>query len=452
MKISDRVIRWDNAALFRLLVPLIIEQILALTMGTADMMMVSFVGEYAVSSVNIVNNISNLLIMAFIALSTGGAVVTSQYIGRQDGASAGNAAKQLLYLVAAVAGVMMLLALVLCRPLIRILYGDLAPDVMDAAALYLFITAFSYPFFALNHAGAALFRASGNSHTSMKVALLANIINVGGNAVFIFVLHLGVFGAALATLISRVIGAVIIMSLLIIKGNGPIRLTGIHRVKPAWRMIRQIARVGIPSGLESSMFNIGRLLTQRIFTPFGTSTIAANAIASTVDSFTVMPAMAFGMTLLTVVGQYVGAGNLEAAKKTTAKIIRIGYGVLFLINGAVYLFVDPIIRWFHLSPDAHSLARLFILVNCVTESLFFIPSFTLPNALRAAGDARHVLLVAAASMWIARVCGAYFFVYVLGFGPVGVWIAMGIDTACRGIFYIVRWQGGRWQTKKVIDD
>ncbi|MDR3249073.1 MAG: MATE family efflux transporter, partial [Treponema sp.] len=366
MKMSGGAIRWDNSALFRLLVPLIIEQILALTMGTADMMMVSFVGEYAVSSVNIVNNINNLLIIAFIALSTGGAVVASQYIGRRDAINAGNAAKQLLYLVSLVAIVMMLFAVVLRRALVRLLYGALATDVMDAAALYLFVTALSYPFLALNHAGAALFRATGNSHTPMKVALLANVMNVGGNAVFIFVLHLGIFGAALATLISRIIGALFLTGLLLVKGSGPIRLRDIFNIKPVWRMIRQIARVGIPGGLESSMFNIGRLLTQRIYTPFGTSTIAANAIATAVDSFTIMPAMAFGMTLLTVVGQCVGARDLKEAKRLTAKIIKLCYAVLFFINGAVYIFMDPIIRLFHLSNEAHGLARVFILVTCIT--------------------------------------------------------------------------------------
>jgi Na+-driven multidrug efflux pump len=217
-------------------------------------------------------------------------------------------------------------------------------------------------------------------------------------------------------------------------------------------MIRNILNVGIPSGLESSMFQIGRLLTQRIFTSFGTRAFAANAIASVVNSFSFMPGMAYGMALITIVGQCVGAGDYGAAKKQTARIMKISYLTLFIISGLIYIFMEPLIGLFSLSPEAHSMAKSFLRVHCISMALGWPLSFGLPNALRAAGDARYVMIVAVVSMWTVRVSAAYLLVYPLGVGPLGVWLAMGADFVVRGTCYLTRWRRGAWQTKRVIDD
>jgi putative MATE family efflux protein len=419
-------------------------------MGLVDTIMVSSVGEFAVSGVNVVDNINNLLIIAFIALSTGGAVVTSQYIGRRDTKNAGLAAKQLIYVVTLVSLVIMVISLALGRQIIWLFYGSLAPDVMAAAALYFLITAVSYPFLALYNANAALFRAAGNSGVTMRIALLVNVMNIGGNAFFIYGLKIGVAGVAISTLLSRIVAAALLMGLLVRGRREPLVVTGMFKIRLVRPMIRNILNVGIPSGLESSMFQIGRLLTQRIFTVFGTTAIAANAIASVINSVSFMPGMAYGIALLTIVGQCVGAGDYTAAKKQTAKILKLAYITLFVISCLIYIFMENLVSLFNLSAEAHDLAKVFLRVHCISMAVGWPMSFALPSALRAAGDARYVMVVATVSMWTVRVSAAYLLTFFFEVGPLGVWLAMGGDFIVRGSCYLSRWVRGRWQEKKVI--
>jgi putative MATE family efflux protein len=443
---------WQNRDLLRLIAPIVAEQLLTVSIGTVDMMMVSVIGEYAVSAVDIVNNINNLFIIAFGALATGGAVVTSQYVGRGDAENARNSARQLVYLVTAIACVALVFAAVCRNSLIRVLYGTLDPNVRDAAALYLLWTALSYPFLAVANACSAIFRAAGNSRTSMFVTLLSNALNVFGNAVFIFSFHMGVLGAALSTLISRIAAASILFALLVTRGCGPVSLAGISRIRLRRNTVLQIVRVAVPGGLESSMYSFGKLLTQRLFPVFGVGAIAANAVANTTDLLAVMPGVAFGMSLVTVVGQCVGAGDYETAKRLTAKIMCWTYLTLSVLSGATLLFRTPLITLFNLGPDAAGLASVFIIIGCFTEMVAFGAAFTLPGALRAAGDIRFTLFAPTISMWILRIGGSYLLIYAFHTGPAGVWIAMCADNICRAVCNYLRWRSGRWQTMRVLDD
>ncbi len=444
--------RWNNRALFSLLWPLIIEQMLAVTMGAADTIMVSSVGEHAVSAVNIIDNINNLLIIAFTALCTGGAVVVSQYIGRKDYVKSRLASRQLLYSVIAISLMMTLFSVLLRRPIISLIYGKIEQDVMNSASIYFLITSLSYPFLAMFNANAALFRSVGNSRVTMFIALMVNILNIGGNAFFIYVLKIGVTGAAISTLVSRAAAAAV-TTIMLTRGGGFISLSGLFK-KPqiVHSMIKNILNVGIPSGLESSMFQIGRLLTQRIFTVFGTAAIAANAVASVINSFSFMPGMAYGLALITIVGQCVGAGDYEAARKQTAKIMKLVYITLFILSAVIYIFLEPITHLFNLSEEARGLAISFLRVHCISMAIGWGLSFALPNALRAAGDARYVMLAATISMWTIRVSAAYLLTFVFNIGPLGVWLAMGADFMLRGTLYGIRWTRGRWRNQKVITD
>ena len=443
--------RWTNRALFRLLWPLVIEQLLSVTMGITDTLMVSPVGEYALSSVNLIDNINNLFIIAFTALCTGGAVVVSQYIGRKDHENAGIASKQLIYSAVLVSLVIAVIAILFRRPVLRILYSGIEDDVMNTAMAYFRISALSYPMLAVYHACAALFRSVGNSKTPMLVALLINVLHIFGNALFIHWLRMGSAGIGLSIFLCRTVAAVILFVLLVKNHRFPLCLTGI--LKPVFipSMIRRILNIGVPTGLEASMFQFGRLLTQRIFPFFGTSIIAANAVTTVINSLSFMTGNAFSIALLTVVGQCIGAGDYEAAKSYTAKIIKNTLITIFIICLLNFIFRDSLIGLFNLTPEAQAAARLFIAVHCVTMALGWTFSFGLPNALRAAGDAKYVMIVAAISMWTIRVSAAYLLTFTLGIGPIGVWFAMGGDFLFRGISYVLRWKSGRWQQMKVLD-
>jgi putative MATE family efflux protein len=441
---------WNNKNLFRLLWPLLIEQIFTVTMGTVDIAIVSGVGEYAVSGVNIVNNINNLFIIAFNALSVGGSVVVSQYIGRKDYEKSSLAARQLMYSVIIVSMVIMVGILFFREPIISLIYGSIADDVMEAALIYFFITILSYPMLGLYNASAALFRSTGNTRVPMLIVLLMNAIHIGCNCFFVLYLKIGVVGAGLATLTARTAAAFILLCMLITKRQGPVILAGLLKVRIVPYIIRSILDVGIPSALESSMFSAGSLLTQRIFTIYGTPVMAANAIAMSVANIVFMPCVAFGAGLITVVGQCVGARDYEGAKRHAAKIIKISYVIIFAVCVPVNIFLSQIFFIFNLNPEAHNMAMAFVRIHCITLTTVCPLGFALPSALRAAGDAKYVMIIAAASMWIVRVSLAYVLCYILKVGPLGVWFAMGVDNICRGIIFMVRWIGGKWKEKKVI--
>jgi len=180
--------------------------------------------------------------------------------------------------------------------------------------------------------------------------------------------------------------------------------------------------------------------------------MAANAVSGVINSMSFMPGQAYGIALLTVVGQYIGAGDYEGAKRQAGKILKLSYLTIFIISTCIYVFLDPLISCFSLSPEAHDLARTFLRVHCYSMVIGWSMSFALPNALRAAGDAKYVMIVATVSMWTVRVSAAYLLTYPLGVGPLGVWIAMGCDFLVRGACYLARWRGGQWRNKRVIDD
>jgi putative MATE family efflux protein len=446
--------RWNNRSLFYLLWPLVVEQILGVTMGIADTVMVSSVGEYAVSGVSLVDVLNNLIILAFAALATGGSVVVSQYIGRKDTKNSTGAARQLIYANVFISVTITAVTLILHTLILRLVYGNVEADVMKAARTYFWITALSYPFLAVYNSSSALFRSMGNSRIPMLIALLVNAMNIGGNAVLIFIFHIGVAGAALSTLISRIAAAGILLFLL--KAGpyrtGPTSLKDLFDFRLDPHMIRNILNVGIPSGVENSMFQFGKILVSRIFTSFGTAAIAANAIVSVTNSLSFMPGQAFGLAILTIVGQCVGAGDYNGAKKYTAKILKLCYVVLFILNGSMLIFMKPLLGLFNLSAEAQVLARSYMWVQCINAPLFWTMAFTLPNALRAAGDVRYCMAVGIITMWIVRVSMAYIFAYPMGFGSLGVWLAMGGDFIARAIFYTTRWVRGKWQYKTVIKD
>jgi putative MATE family efflux protein len=444
---------WDNRAILRLIWPLVIEQVLLVTMGIADTVMVSSVGEFAVSGVSIVDAINILLVTAFVALATGGAVVTSQYIGRRDHRSACRAARQLVYTALALSLLIMALALSLRDQILGLIYGHIDRDVMQAARIYFLITALSYPFLALYNAGAALFRSMGNSRITMLVSLVVNIINIAGNAILIFVFKIGVAGAAVSTLLSRVAASWILMGMLLSRKKMlPLNLLGFFKFQVEPAMIRAILNIGIPSGLESSMFQLGKLCTSRLVTSFGTYAIAANAVCGVINSAAFMPANAFGLAMITIVGQYVGAGDYGKARAKVMTLMRMAYTLIIATSIGTYIFRNPLLRLFNLSPEAYALSLRYLWILCFINPLVWPLSFGLPNALRAAGDARYCLVVGASSMWILRISSAFLLSFVFKMGPIGIYWAMAADWFVRSFLFCRRWFGGRWQEKRIIRD
>ena len=441
---------FTRQALVALLLPLIAEQALSVTIGLADTLMVSSVGEAAVSGVSLVDSFNTLMIQVMSALATGGAVVTSQYIGHREPKNAKAAAAQILFVLASFSLVVAAVVVVGRHAILRGIFGSIDADVMRYAETYFLLSALSYPFIGLYNAGAALFRAQGNSKISMLSSLVMNVINIGGNAVLIYGFGMGVLGAALASLVSRAVSCLVVLYLLQ-KPACPLRVDGLRALAPDGGLIRRILRVGIPAGIENGMFQIGKLSVSSLTSTLGTAAIAANAVANTASTFLNIPANAVGMAALTVVGQCLGAGEKEQAVYYSRRLLLTAYCGAWVMNLSAFLFANRfVIFLFNLSPEAQTMAlQVMVWFNFV--SLFFWPSsFTLPNILRAAGDARFTMAVSILSMWVFRV--GFCYVMVLGFHGrlLSIWMGMFLDWVFRSLCFFVRFARGRWMEQSVI--
>lgn len=448
-KIDKKELMFSNSYILNLAIPLLIETILNVTIGMADTMMVASAGEAAVSGVSLVDSLANLFVFLLSAFATGGAVVASQYMGRQDKENASKAAKQLLQLAFLIALCASFLLIAFKDEMMSLVFGRIEEDVRLASSNYFIPILISLPFLALLNSANAISRSMGKSRITMFVALGMNIINISGNAFFIQVLHLGALGAGLASLISRITAS---MTMLIILHDKrlPISISHLHRFSVDMGMVRRILRIALPSGIENSIFHIGKILTMSVVSSLGTSAIAANAVMNNFASMTNIPGTAINMTAITIIGQCCGAGKKDQAEYYGKRFMMINYLLLLVVCYALYLTRIPILSLYNLGDETMPLALQVVDLMLLQQLLFWTPSFGIPNYLRAAGDAKYPMYVSIASMWVFRVTGARILGITLGWGLPGVCWAMYIDWYCRILFFVPRYFSGRWKTKKVI--
>lgn len=438
---------FSNQRLIRLIIPLVIEQGLTILVGMCDGVMVSSVGEAAISGVSLVDMINAVVLILFAALATGGAVVTSQFLGARQMEKAKKSAGQLVLMAGVLGSVSAVLCIVFANGLMKLFFGSIDQAVMDAGLIYLRITALSFPFIALYNAGAAMFRSTGNSKVSMQVSLLMNLINVVGNAFCIFVLKMGVAGVAIPTLVSRAVAAAVILAMAAQKKHELHLqrqwLTHIDR-----DMMGSILRIGIPSACENSIFQLGRLVVVSMIALFGTTQTSANAVANTLDGVGIIIGQAMGLAMVTVVGQSVGAGDLKQTSYYIKKLMLWTYVLMGISNGLLFLFVDQMVGLYSsLTPETVVLARTLVQIHSGFAILLWPVSFVLPNALRAANDVKFTMWVGVGSMILFRVVVSWFLCVQFQMGAIGVWIAMILDWVCRISFFLPRIFSGKWQTK-----
>lgn len=435
--------------LIKLIIPLLIEQVLAVTVGMADSLMVSSVGEAAVSGVSLVDTINILLFGLFGALATGGAVVSSQLLGQKKEKEACKSGQQLLISILVLSVILMSISLIFGENILLLLFGKVDADVMTFSKTYLFYTAISFPFMAVYNACAALFRSMGNSKVSMEISIVMNAINITFNAILIFVAGWGVAGAAIATLLSRIFAA-IAMYILLHNKKHPIHIESYREYRPNINLIIKILRIGVPNGLENSVFQIGKILVQGIIAGLGTPAITANAIAGTIGGFGVLPGSAIGLALITVVGRCVGARDFEGVKHYTFKLMKLTHIIMAVLNAVLILAIPLILRIYNLSDETSQIARSLMIYHCILAALIWPLSFTLPNALRAANDVKYTMYISMASMWVWRIALSYVLAITLGLGVLGVWIAMTIDWFCRSICFVLRFKKAKYKDMSLI--
>lgn len=440
---------FTNAALKALIVPIVIEQFLALLVGIADTLMISHAGEAAVSGVSLVNQLNNVFIMVFAALASGGAVIASQYIGSRDRQHGTMAASQLVMITTVIAVVTEVIVLVFGKTIFSLLFGQVEQDVYRAGMTYLRISAYSFPFLAVYNGCAGLFRSMGRTKTLMDVSIIMNAINVVGNAVGVFVLHAGVAGVAYPSLISRVFAAVV-MLYLSLNENNP--LTVRFRQVFRWdrRMIRRIFHIAVPNSIENGLFNLSKLALSSIVAGFGTVQIAANGVAQSFWSMAALFCLAMGPAFITVTGQYMGAGDTDGAVYYMRKLLRITYLGSAFWNLAFFLVTPLILRLYDLSTEAVRLVMILVVIHNVFNALLCPTAFSLSNGLRAAGDVKFNMYSAIFSTVICRVVFSVILGQWLGLGVIGIALAMAGDWAVKAALTIWRYHSEKWKNFQVI--
>ena len=440
---------FSDKALTALILPLFLEQLLSVLVGLSDSIMVAQVGEAAVSAVSLVDSIAILLINIFNALATGGAVVSGQYLGARDKKKAAYAGRQMMQFMVWMSIAIMLLIYLGKYFILHTVFGSIEADVMANCNTYLLISAASIPFLGVYCGGAALFRAMGNSKTSMYVSCIMNVINVSGNAILVFGFHRGVEGVAIPTLLSRVIAAFLMVWLLHDEKH-VLTLKGMNLFKFDGKMIRRILHIGVPNGIENSMFQLGKVLVLSLVSTFGTYAIAANAVSNVITLFSILPGQAICLAVTTVIARCVGAGDYEQAKYYNKKLILLTHIGMAITISIVFITLPFILKVYNLSEAASEATRHIIWFHGCCAVLIWAESFTLPATFRACGDAKACMIISTVSMWIFRVGASYILGRNLGLGVFGVWVAMIIDWAFRSLLFGIRYFSGKWKKHALV--
>jgi len=429
----------------KLIIPLILEQTLAITVGMADTMMISSAGEAAVSGVSLVDMFNNLIISVLAALATGGAVVTSQCIGAGRREEACRSARQLVFTEAAITIGISVLVLLFHRQILGLFFGQIETDVMQNAIIYLIISVFSFPLLAVYDSCAALYRSMGNAQITLKISLLMNVINVVGNAIGVYVLKLGVAGVAIPSLVSRGVAGVVLFTLLHNPDNLVFLTRGKFKVDAT--IVKRILFIGIPSGIENGIFQLGRVLVVSIIAAFGTSQIAANGVANSLDSMGCIVGQAMSLAMITVIGRCVGAGEEGQVRYYTKKLLGETYFYTAVINSIILLLLPWILQIYGLGEETTRLSYILVMIHDGMAIFLWPASFVLPNMLRACNDVKYTMVVSIFSMITFRIGFSYLFGVHMGWMAVGVWAAMVIDWVFRVLCFVGRYLAGTWRKK-----
>ena len=441
---------YNNTDLRKLLLPIIVEQLLSSLMGTADTMMVSNIGSAAISAVSLVDSINILVIQALAALAAGGAILCAQYLGSHNQKEANQAARQVLFVMVFLSTSLSAFCLIFRDPLLGLIFGKVEADVMSNSKIYFFLTLLSFPFIGLYDAGASIMRSQNNSRNPMLISVISNFLNIGGNAILIFVFGMGVKGAAISTLVSRIFCAVVVI-LQLRNDEAPICITNYFSIRPDWTLIKKILFIGIPSGIENSMFQFGKLAIQSTVSTLGTVAIAAQAMTNILENLNGIAAIGIGIGLMTVVGQCLGAGRQDEAVYYVKKLSWLAEAVVITSCLLVFILTKPITILAGMEPASARLCLSMITFITIVKPISWVMSFIPGYGMRAAGDVKFSMITSCCTMWLCRVSLCIYLCRVWGFGPIAVWIGMFSDWTLRAIIFGIRFHSGKWLNHHVID-
>lgn len=440
---------FSNNDLKKLIVPLFLEQLLVMLVGIADTFVVTFVSEDAAAGVSLVNSFNTVFVFLFVALASGGAVIISQYIGHKDNAAAGKTASQLLMVSVLFSVAVSVLILLFNQQLMGLMFGRVEPPVMDACVTYLRISAYSYPALAIYNAGAALYRSFGNTQTTMYVSIAANIINVVGNLIGVFVLEAGVAGVAYPSLIARSFSAVLVTVLCFSRKN-PVYYERRHVF--AWNspLLKRIMGIALPNGLESGIFQLVKVGLSSVVALYSTYQIAANGIAQTIWSMAALVCVSMGPVFITVIGQTMGAGDIDGAEREFKRLMKVTLIFSIIWNMLIALVTPVLMAFYPVAQETKSLVITLVFIHNTFNTLAFPFADSLGKGLRAAGDVRFTTAISILTTIVFRLALSLLFSVVLPWGVLGLAAAMCMDWTVRGIIFHLRFRSKKWTTFQVI--
>lgn len=431
-----------------LAIPIVIEQTFVMLLGVCNTMMAGHIGQEAVSAIGMVDSMNNLFIAFFAALSVGATVVVAQQIGQKAFDKANETAKQAIASGIIVAGVISLLLWIFRVPVINFLYGSAEELVKSNAKLYIEFTLFSYPFIAISQIANGILRGAGDTKTPMYITMFMNIINIALGYILIFGIHvlnipsLGIMGAAIAIAIARMIGAVIIMTVLF-NGGKVIKIEKLLSFRFDMKTQKNIFNIGIPAGVEQVIFNTGKLIVQIFIVTMGTASIAANAIGMSIMQIMNVPGSALCLAATTLVGQYIGRNDVKGAKATLIYLVKFSTVCLVSIGIVFFPISECLASIYTNVPEVIRITGILVKSNSIAYLAWAI-SFVLSAGLKGAGDTRYTMMTAFIGMWMFRIGLGYILGIVCNIGILGIWIAMYVDWIVRGTLYLLRLRGNKW--------
>lgn len=429
----------------KLYIPIALETLCYMLAGMVDTVMLSTVGDSAVGAVGTANTYINVFIILFHIVSSGMIAVMTQYIGAKR-VGVAYQARQLGAVFNLVLGVLLSVFLFAFSGNILDLVG-VAPLLQEYAGTYLKIVGGFCFLNALIPVFSSYLRAFGYTRQPLIATLVSNVVNLCLNAVFLFGFHAGVAGVAAATVISRILnlGIIIVAAGLLVKAkDDPERL-------PNKEVFTQIIKVGLPSALETALYNVAMTLTIRFLNQMDEAgvNVTARAYAAQIANFSYCAGAALAQANAIMTGWRIGEGDYEACDKGTKKAVCIGICVAAGLEGIFALSSDYLVGLFTDDPQMITLVGKLLAIDIVLE-VGRVTNLVFGQALKTSGDALFTTIIGVVFMYLCMVGGAWFFGIHLNLLAVGAYIGLACDECVRAVCMFLRWQSGKWRTKGFI--
>ncbi|MBM6926597.1 MATE family efflux transporter [Pseudoflavonifractor phocaeensis] len=430
--------------------PIFIELLLQMLVGNADQAMVGAFDPYGVGAIGNANQVTNLVLLVFSVISTASTILISQYLGAEEDRRRVNETYTVSLVVNGLFGLAIGgLLMVFCGPIFTLM--QVPAEIFDRACLYLRIIGGGMVFQSVYLTFTAFFRSNQMMKESMIVAVVMNLLNIGGNAVLIggaFGLPaLGVAGAALSSDLSRLVGAVII-AVLFRRKFGPVLSLKLLRPFPTHQLGR-LLRIGVPAGGESISYNLSQVCIQSTCNLLPLFVINTRVYANMFATVTYMFGSAISQAAQVLTARLMGAERIDDVDRLVKRTLAASLAISGLMSVVMLTFCRPLLGLFTQDPQVLELFRLIMIVEIPLE-LGRAVNMVMCRALQACGDIRFPITICIFSAWLTAALGGFLLAVPLGLGLVGLWIAMACDECLRALLFLWRWHSKAWCRKHLL--